>query len=310
MASIIIKEKKFIYKAENENDWWHSHIMAPSAIKINESIIRIYAGCWDIHGISRIGYIDVLYDRPDEIIGKSTKPILDIGLDGTFDENGVFPGHATIIDNKAYLYYTGFQLGHKIRHYNFGGLAVSDDFVNFKRVSQSPVLDRSDEGLYVRAGQSIILEKNLYKTVYSAGSGWALAGDKQRPIYDIYYQESSDPTTFSSKGSLIVKHNPEIEHGLGRPQIIKYENIYLTFYTRRVLNMKYSFGCAVSKDCRKWDKLDNQIIVPHGAENEFDSEMVYFPSALHFKDNLFYLFYSGNGFGKEGLGILLIEINL
>ena len=56
------------------------------------------------------------------------------------------------------MYYTGFQLGHKIRHYNFGGLAISKDGGDtFKRYSQAPIMDRADEGLFVRAGQSIEL---------------------------------------------------------------------------------------------------------------------------------------------------------
>ena len=43
-----------------------------------------------------------------------------------FDDNGVFPGHVNLFSNKIFLYYTGFQLGKKVRHYNFGGLAISN----------------------------------------------------------------------------------------------------------------------------------------------------------------------------------------
>ena len=52
----------------------------------------------------------------------------------------------TKLTYKIYLYYTGFQTGVNVPHYNFGGLAISEDGENFKRVSSAPILDRSDEG--------------------------------------------------------------------------------------------------------------------------------------------------------------------
>ena len=100
-----------IYHRVIKSKWWESHTMAPSALLINEETIRVFLGCWDRKQISRIGYIDVDATNPLKIIKISNKAVLDIGEDGTFDENGVFPAHANKIDNKIYLYYTGFQLG-------------------------------------------------------------------------------------------------------------------------------------------------------------------------------------------------------
>ena len=51
---------------------------------------------------------------------KDDCPVLDIGETGMFDDNGVFPGHASVVDNKIFLYYTGFQTGVNVPHYNFG----------------------------------------------------------------------------------------------------------------------------------------------------------------------------------------------
>ena len=67
-----------------------SHTMAPNALLINEETIRVFLGCWDRKQISRIGYIDVDATNPLKIIKISNKAVLDIGEDGTFDENGVF----------------------------------------------------------------------------------------------------------------------------------------------------------------------------------------------------------------------------
>lgn len=297
---------KKIFEAIEEFDWWKSHTMAPSAVLLDDSTIRVFLGCWDESGISRIGYIDVDSSNPSKIKNISREPVLDIGEPGMFDENGVFPAHAYKLNGVIYLYYTGFQLGHKIRHYNFGGLAISDINNNkFERVSKSPVLDRKNEGLLVRAGQSVFFEKNIFKTVYSAGSKWVLAGGKMRPTYDIFYQESEDGIHYNDSGKIIIEYDRELEHGLGRPQIVKLGLRYFIFYTRRTLDMKYFFGCAVSDDCISWKRIDDEVTGIVHSVNDWDSEMIYFPSVVSTGEKIF-VFYSGNNFGETGFGYAVI----
>ena len=292
-----------IFHPNKMASWWHSHAMAPAPIQISAEIIRVYLGCWDKNGISRIGYIDVSANNPLELLAKSQLPILDLGDAGTFDENGVFPGHIFALNNQFYLYYTGFQLGQKIPHYNFGGLAISDDGINFNRVSKAPLLDRSDEGLSVRAGQSVLQENALFHSCYSAGTNWLSIGGKSRPIYDVYYQVSDNPTAYQRLGKKIIACNELTEHGLGRPQIYRINDQYIICYTRRTLNMKYHLGCALSSDLITWQRHDDWIGIPHGIKGSFDDEMVYFPALIKTTNNKVFLFYSGNNFGEGGLGV-------
>lgn len=301
-------KKGFIYSWDTPNLWWKTHTMAPSAIYWNTKI-RVFVGAWDDSPISRITYIDLDPLDPTKVLFvKEDAPILDIGKEGMFDDNGVFPAHASVIDNKIYLYYTGFQKGDKIPHYNFGGLAVSEDGETFTRVSEAPVLDRKDEGLLVRAGQSVFVENCVFRTVYSCGNGFVFVGGKERPTYDVCYQESFDGLEYKSIGRKIVEANHCVEHGLGRPQIIKINEDYFVFYTRRMLDMNYFLGCARSKDCINWDK-DEDIFdqVTHSIDG-FDSEMIYFPSILYVPPlDKYLLFYCGNGFGKTGFGYMVLE---
>lgn len=289
----------------NENSWWRSHTLAPTAIQLNEFVIRIYVGGLDVNGISRIGWIDVDVKNPLHIIGISDDPILDIGSAGSFDENGVFPAHAYLVDDEIRLYYTGFQLGFQVPHFNFGGLAIGQKGENsLARYSQAPIIDRADEGLAVRAGQSILKNNGRYEVAYSAGSTWVETGGKLRPCYDVYMQNSRDGIRLGPVGNCIIKHNPLNEHGLGRPQIIKLGGEKYIFYTRRMLGMKYFFGYAHFDPFEnKWERIDDVNGLNHSA-NGFDSEMVYFPSILDIPSvNRTYIFYSGNNFGEAGLGV-------
>ena len=302
-----IKKSK-VFEQTKKNDWWYSHTMAPTAIIWN-NVIRVFVGAWDKNGISRITYIDFDIKNPNNILNVHDQfPILDIGNDGTFDENGVFPAHAVVHNHKIFLFYTGFQKGQKIPHYNFGGLAISNDGENFERYSNSPILDRADEGLFVRAGQSFYYDIDSFKTVYSAGNTFVFVGGKQRPTYNIYFQELKSPTDLKKNGKEIISANHEIEHGLGRPQIIKINEYYYVFYTRRMLNMKYFIGCSRSIDCEKWEKYDQIFSKVLHSVKGFDSEMIYFPSVVYNPIlDKYLLFYCGNGFGDKGIGYMVLN---
>lgn len=304
-----IKKEK-IFEWNRPNKWWKSHTMAPSAIYW-QGKIRVFIGAWDENPVSRITYIDLDPVDPTKVLNvKEDSPVLDIGEDGMFDDNGVFPAHANVIDGKIYLYYTGFQTGVKVPHYNFGGLAISEDGENFQRVSKAPLLDRADEGLLVRAGQSVLKEGEIFRTTYSIGSGFTYVGGKERPTYDVCYQESSNGIDYSKKGIQIVSADHSVEHGLGRPQIIKINEKYFTFYTRRMIDMKYFLGAASSLDCKTWEKEESLFYEVVHSENGFDSEMIYFPSVVYIPDtDKYLLFYCGNGFGKTGIGFMeLIDV--
>ena len=256
----------FVFKPNGEREWWQSRCMAPVPIMLNKETIRVYMGCWDRHEISRIGYIDVSSQDPTKVLGVAEKPVLDIGRPGMFDDNGVFPAHAYIHQGEILFYYTGFQLSDKVRYLNYGGLATTSvsNPDHMIRVSEVPILDRSDEGLYVRAGQSVIHEDGVFKSVYSAGSKWIELEGKLRPCYDICYTESTSYQEFPRTGKLILTNDESVEHGLGRPQLVKLKGRYYVFYTRRRLGMDYYFGVAGSTDCQHWERLDHLVDVPFG----------------------------------------------
>ena len=297
-------KKGFIYKPQDETEWWHRNAQAPTPILYDEDTIRIYVGAWDKNIISRISFIDVDANNPSTVKKVSKEIILDIGKDGCFDDNGVFPAHVYKLDTKrVYLYYTGFQKLDKIAFSNFSGLAISNDGGNtFKRVSQAPVIDRADEGLYTRAGLSTIYEDGIFKCCYSVGSGWYYIAGKERPIYDVNYIESEDGIHFKNQGVKAISVDLSVEHGLGRPQIVKLFGDTYCFYTRRTLDFKYFIGVSKQKENKEWERIDDWLnTIEHGKPGEFDEEMIYFPSVLDTGKHVF-LFYTGNGYGKDGIG--------
>ena len=102
------EKKGLIYCPDGSSKWARHTVITPTPILLND-VIRIYAGFRDDQGISRIGYIDVDIENPSKIRNVSKQPILDIGQDGMFDDNGIILGDLSWHNDTLRMYYVGFQ---------------------------------------------------------------------------------------------------------------------------------------------------------------------------------------------------------
>jgi len=164
-------KKGLIYCPNGKYGWDYDSALTPTPIILDNKTIRVFVSMRDKSGVGRIGFIDVDINNPIKIKNISERPILDIGLPGTFDDNGIILGDIILIDNIYYMFYVGFQIVQKVKFLAFTGLAFSDDGSTFKRTKNTPILDRSDEGLFIRAIHTIIKENGIFKIWYATGSG-------------------------------------------------------------------------------------------------------------------------------------------
>ena len=65
--------------------------------------------------------------------------------------------------------------------------------------------------------------------------------------------------------------------------------------------MKYSMGLSYSSNLINWERIYWDID-DYKAKEGFDSDMIYFPSYIPISEDRGFLIYSGNGFGKTGMG--------
>ncbi|SQC01815.1 hypothetical protein [Clostridium tetanomorphum] len=167
--------------------------LQPTPYKFSDNIIRIFAGFRDENGVSRVHYIDVNSSNPSKVIKVSQKPVLDIGKEGCFDDNGVVPCAVIEYKNKLYMYYAGYQLGNKVRMLIFSGLAVSSDRgETFKRYLNTPIMERTSYETLFRVIHSIVFEDGIFKVWYGGGNCFKKGKYKTLPIYDIRYGETRD----------------------------------------------------------------------------------------------------------------------
>lgn len=303
------KKLGLVYQPNGSADWAKSHAMIPTPFLLNEKIIRVFITCCDDQGIGRPGYVDVSASNPLDVIKVSEKPLFDLGLPGTFDDNGILPCSIVSLDpHTLYLYYVGFELGTKIRYRLFTGVAISKDSgETFTKISNVPVLDRSQDEFLFRCGPYCVYEDGIFKLWYIAGSKWTDINGKSMPVYDIRYLESLDGINWPDKGEIVLPITEVDEHGFGRPCVVKKSNnFYQMYYSiRRKSFGAYRLGYAESEDGLVWNRMDDKLNLDT-SPGSFDSHAIMY-SAPIIADGKTYLFYNGNDFGRSGFAVAVLE---
>jgi predicted GH43/DUF377 family glycosyl hydrolase len=299
------KKKGIIYCPDGSSSWAKHTVITPTPVLMND-IIRIYAGFRDNEGISRIGYIDVDANNPSLIINVTREPVLDIGKDGMFDDNGMILGDFIWHDDTLRMYYVGFQKVAKAKFLAYSGLAVSTDGGNtFTRHSHVPLMDRTENALYIRAIHTVLKENDIFRVWYSVGNGWKIINGIPYPQYDIRYTESKDGIHFDDSVGVHCVGVENNEYRIGRPRVRTVGNGYEMRYTYDTLQKEYRSGYASSPDGITWERQDGLAGITV-SKSGWDSEMVCYPVIIDTPHKQF-MFYSGNGMGLTGVGYAELE---
>ena len=287
----------------------HAQIMAPIII---ENKLRIFFSSRPNPKMTLPFYAD--FDvNTFQLINVNTKPILELGKAGTFDEHGIMPSCIVKNDDELYLYYSGWQQSVGVPYNNYTGLAISkDNGKTFKKYSSAPVLDRNGSELYSATSPFVLKESDIWHTWYSSGTGWHKINGKLEHTYDLKYAYSKDGKKWHQEGKIGINNYNEFE-ALCKPAIIKLdETFYMWFSYRGSQGFRdgaesYRIGLAYSNDLINW-KREDKLSGIDVSKSGWDSMMVAYPSIIKIKDQ-YIMFYNGNSFGKDGFGYAILDIN-
>ena len=249
--------------------------------------------------------MDVSADNPLSVLRVSKQPVLDIGIPGTFDENGVVPCAISERERKLFLFYAGYQLGRKIKFLVFSGLAISEDGgETFQRYSQTPLCERQDGELFFRVIHTILRDGGRWRAWYGGGSAFDTEDGKQYPRYNIRHAESPDGLHLDRNYQVCIDMAGG-EYRVGRPYVIKENGLYRMFYGAGTRELGYRLAYAESSDGTNWTRKDDEVGIGVSSSG-WDSQMQAYPSVVKYKDRT-YMFYNGNDYGREGFGYAVLE---
>jgi hypothetical protein len=281
--------------------WMCHSALTPTPYRIDDELIRVYAGFRDADGVSRIGYVDVQADDPASIVRVSAEPVLDIGRDGCFDDNGVILGDIVDTPGGLHLFYVGFQRVAKAKFLAFTGLAVSTDGGDhFRRVQETPILDRAPGRSTIGAVHSVIHENGRWRIWYAVGDDWETIGNQPFPRYHIRYVETGDLGVIPREDHVCLLPRGS-EYRIGRPRVYRLGGRYVMYFTRGNVTGEYFPGVAYSDDGIAWERCDEEFGMTLSTSG-WDSRVICYPALIRQRDKLL-MFYNGNDMGLDGFGV-------
>jgi hypothetical protein len=251
-------------------------------------------------------YFDIEKSKPSNVLFEQVQPFLSLGELGTFDQAGVMPTEIVNYNDKKYLYYIGWSNRKDVPYFNTIGLAISEDKgKTYKKFSTGPVFGCSYKEPGYTGTMSILIENNIWRAWYLSCRKWEEHDGIIEPFYDIKYAESVNGYDWQPFNLTCIPLIGQ-QGGVSQAKVVRQNNKYYMWYSIRnktdYRNNKinsYRIKCAVSNDGFTWninDKIDLDI-----SEEGWDSIMVEYPYVV-IDNNQKFMFYNGNGFGKEGIG--------
>jgi len=287
--------------------WMHHSALTPTPYRLDDDLIRIYAGFRDEAGVSRIGYVDVCANDPATIVRVSAEPALDIGRDGCFDDNGVILGDIIDAPGGLHMFYVGFQHVAKAKFLAFTGLAISSDGGHhFRRVQETPILDRAQGRSMIGAVHSVARENGRWRLWYAAGDDWEWIDGKPFPRYHIRHIETGHLGVMPDDDDICLQPSGS-EYRIGRPRVYHLGSRYVMYFTRGNVTGEYFPGVAYSDDGVDWERRDNALgiaLSPSG----WDSRTLCYPALVRQRDQ-WLMFYNGNDMGVDGFGLAVADVN-
>jgi hypothetical protein len=203
-----------------------------------------------------------------------------------------------------YMYNTGWTQGVTVPYYIYVGLAISkDNGRSFDRISEAPILERNAVDPYLTASPCVLIENGKWRMWYISSIKRELVAGESRPYYLIKYAESSDGVCWKREGTICIDFNSKEEYAIARPCVIKENNIYKMWYSYR--GNRYKIGYAESGDGIRWERKDHEAGIDVSPDG-WDSDMIEYAAIID--DNCKkYMLYNGNGYGRSGLGLAVLE---
>lgn len=294
------EKQGLVFAPDGEVPWARSYALLPTVEFRADSSLRVYFSSLDDQMFGRIGYVDLDPANLSRVVRFSAEPVLDLGRLGCFDDSGVNPSSIVTQEGRTLMYYIGWQRCVRVPYMLFTGLAEKTDDGTFKKLRQTPVLDRSEDEPFSRAAPFVLFEDGDWKVWYWSCSEWRVTDRRVHYFNSIRYATSTDGIDWRVHPHHCLRPQSAEEYSVGRPCVLRRGGEYHMWYSIRSFDELYAIGYARSTDGIHWVRCDDEAGIAKSAEG-WDSEMVCYPYVFELDDRL-HMFYNGNHHGASGFG--------
>jgi len=286
-----------------------SHASHPCAVHYKDDMYIVAFTRRDARQRSHIflSYANVCQGKI-ELLGEP-KLALAYGDPGYFDCDGVISVCFVTTGGKTYLYYVGWQnLPDTLWICDTGRAALDPHGLTLKREFSGPVLGRDKDNPLFAAATAFHVDGDRWHTWYNSGIRWEMTSNGWKHSYAIHYAESVDGISWKCHPGPCIPFADAYEYAFGRPTVYYLSNTYFMWFAHRATKdiATYRIGFASSSDGRNWDRQDSLAGIDVSSAG-WDSEMICYPSVFEHK-GIMYMLYNGNGYGKTGFGLAVMEV--
>jgi hypothetical protein len=300
------KSEGLIFNPSKKINVIKSHGWVPTPFKINDNIFKVFYAGRDKYNHSNIFSFDYSF-KEKKIKKYSKKPILKKGRLGCFDDCAVIPSHIIKINNKIYLYYIGWTRGVSVPYISSLGLALSNKINgNFKKYSEAPILGRNKNDPIFTASCFVYKNKKNYEMIYTSNKSWK-NNSFFIPNYNLKIASSKNGVYWNTNSNFLLKNKSTKEIAITRPWLIYEKKKKFLFYSYKDYKNKgrnYKIGYAEKYE-NKWIRKDKNMKFQISNKG-FDKNMQEYGSIVKHDNNL-YMFYNGNNYGEDGIGLARLE---
>lgn len=281
-----------------------SHAANPLPIHMTGDIYRIFFSGRDVQHRSSVGAVDVdIVQR--KVITEHHQPFFEHGPVGSFYSDGVSIGNCYEANGVRYMLFMGWQNPPNDHWRGDIGRLI---------VTQKLLLQLEDEGPFIGSDSTDPISLS-YPWVQARPSGgfdmwygstltWD-AGNGEM-LHVIQHALSDDGSNWTRFG-LAVPYELGLAQAFSRPTVMlsDSDDFEMWFSYRSGSGEKYRIGYARSKDGKNWE-LDLAGAGIDVSSSGWDSEMIEYPYVLN-HNGARYMLYNGNGYGKTGFGLAVLE---
>ena len=284
--------------------WMRTHAANPFGVWENPDRLRVFFTTRDAQQRSHIASLLLDASQGFKVVDVDSRPLLGPGPLGTFDDSGCAVGYVLSVGGRLWLYYLGWNLKVTVPWLNTIGLAVQQSDGRFERYSPAPLLDRAHHDPFTISYPSILRDGDHWRMWYGSNLQWGAHAEDMQHV--IKYAESNDGLDWARQGEVAVGLRPG-EFALSKPFVLRDPDRYRMWYSYRGRGavMTYRIGYAESSDGREWRRLDDESGIDV-SDKGWDSEMICYPFLFDYGGRR-YMLYNGNGYGRTGFGLAVLE---
>jgi hypothetical protein len=281
-----------------------SHAANPLPVWKYGNVFTVFYSGRDNKNKSSVGYMELDIDTLS-VVNAPQEAVFKYGDDDSFYSHGVSIGNCYQADGQSYIGFMGWQC-REGQHWrgDIGRLRIAQSNALLLD-PQVPMMDTALQADEISLSYPFVLfHEGEYKMWYGATISWD-AGNGEM-LHIIKYATSKNGLDWQRKGNAIP-YELNIAQAFSRPSVLidKKGKFHIWYSYRSGNGTPYRIGYSTSANGIDWiNRLDEVGI--DVSKDGWDSDMLCYPFVFKHQNHV-YMLYNGNGYGKTGFGLAILE---